>query len=622
LSGLTLSRKALTGLIVGLLVVLGIALLVLGKPHGGWLAAGTPKASPQQVSSPAPQRPQPSGAAQETASATVPSPKAAAPTEGATISANQLLQSGHLPEGHPEKRLIEIYALIESGDFSTALDRSGKLVHDHPNFQLAQLVHGDLLQLRYKPTPDPDTLGLTAGAGAQMAALRAESRMRLDALRNRPAPGSIPRQLLAVSSQTRHAIAIDASRGRLYVFENQGPNAADGAPRLKLLADAFISVGKSGIRKQVEGDGRTPLGNYYITSVRDRKTLPEFYGAGALPINYPNAFDNHRGRTGSGIWLHGTPPNQFVRAPLASDGCVVLANPDMQSLLNMVAPRTTPVVIAEQLEWTDPAALVPERQAFETLLQRWQADRSSLTNQDLAQTYQVPAQGLQRVKATEADLAVDPSVRLGFAQLSLLQSRQPDEGMVVTFEETVNDRPSGVIRRQYWLKQDAQWKLLQDSILSGTPSAQLKRQPPKLEAALTPPKAEASPASSHAAPARGDTPVAARGQDAAVHQAVMAWSKAWSQKNMSAYLKAYDSSFVPPGGASRKAWEKDRIDRIVYKSSISLSLANLKISTQGDHATVTFVQHYKADQLQVSGRKTLKLVRRGNDWRITHESVG
>lgn len=618
-----MSRKALTGLTVGLLVVLGCALLVLGKPHGGWLASITPKAAPAPTSSPASQRPQSPAAPQQAAPATAPLPaKAPEPTGGATISATQLLQSGHLPEGHPEKRLIEIYALIESGDFSTALDRSGKLVHDHPNFQLAQLVHGDLLQLRYKPTPDPDNLGLTTGASAQMAALRAESRMRLDALRNRPAPGSIPRQLLAVSSLTRHAIAIDASRGRLYVFENQGPSASDGSPRLKLLADAFISVGKSGIRKQVEGDGRTPLGNYYITSVRDRKTLPEFYGAGALPINYPNAFDNHRGRTGSGIWLHGTPPNQFVRAPLASDGCVVLANTDMQHLLDMVAPRTTPVVIAEQLEWTEPATLVPERQAFEALLQRWQADRSTLSNQDLAQTYQLPAQGLQRVKATETDLAVDPSVRLGIAQLSLLQSRQPDEGMVVTFEETVNDRPSGVIRRQYWLKQDEQWKLLQDSILSGTPSAQLKRQPPKLEAAVTPPKPEAAPAPTRAAAGRAESPVAVRGQDAAVQQAVMAWSKAWSQKNMPAYLKAYDSSFVPPGGASRKAWEKDRIDRIVYKSSISLSLANLKISTQGDHATVTFVQHYKADQLQVSGRKTLKLVRRGNDWRITHESVG
>lgn len=622
-----MSRKALTGLTVGLLVVLGFALLVLGKPHGGWLASVTPKAAQQPTPSPAPQRPQPSASVQETAPATAPlHPKALAPTEGATVSATQLLQSGHLPEGHPEKRLIEIYALIESGDLSTALDRSGKLVHDHPNFQLAQLVHGDLLQLRYKPAPDPDSLGLTVGASAQMAALRAESRMRLDALRNRPAPGSVPRQLLAVSSQTRHAIAIDASRGRLYVFENQGPNANDGSPRLKLLADAFISVGKSGIRKQVEGDGRTPLGNYYITSVRDRKSLPEFYGAGALPINYPNAFDNHRGRTGSGIWLHGTPPNQFVRAPLASDGCVVLANPDMQRLLDMVAPRSTPVVIAEQLEWTDPSALVPERQAFEAVLQRWQGDRGRLTHQELAQTYQVPAQGLQRVKATEADLAVDPSFRLGFAQLSLLQSRQPDEGMVVTFEETVNDRPSGVIRRQYWLKQDDQWKLLQDSVLSGTPSAQLKRQPPKLEAAVTPSKPDATSAQASVTATRGtpsgDTSTGPRGQDAAVHQAVMAWSKAWSQKNMPAYLKAYDSSFVPPGGASRKAWEKDRIDRIIYKSSISLKLANLKVSTQGDHATVTFVQHYKADQLQVSGRKTLKLVRRGNDWRITHESVG
>ena len=115
-----------------------------------------------------------------------------------------------------------------------------------------------------------------------LADLREESRIRLKALRERPRPGSIPSQFLALSPRTRHAIAVDTSKSRLYLFEN----SAEG---LKLIADYYTSIGKSGIEKNLEGDQRTPL-------------------------------DVSRGKTGGGIWLHGTPPGQFSRAPKASDG--------------------------------------------------------------------------------------------------------------------------------------------------------------------------------------------------------------------------------------------------------------------------------------------------------------
>lgn len=91
---------------------------------------------------------------------------------------------------------------------------------------------------------------------------------------------------------------------------------------------------------------------------------------------------------------------------------------------------------------------------------------------------------------------------------------------------------------------------------------------------------------------------------------------------MNAYLNSYDTTFDPPGGLSRKAWEKDRTDRIVYKSKISVNLSNLQIKVNGDQATVTFLQRYQADQLNVSGRKTLRMIKRGKDWRIARESVG
>lgn len=229
-----------------------------------------------------------------------------------STSAAQLLQLPGLQSGHAETRLIEIFSLLERSQFQQALTKSGELTRDHPNFQLAHLVHGDLLKLRFQPSA---ALGDVSpqqeqAASVQLAALRAESRKRLDALRHRPPPGTVPHQFVSLSPGSKHAIAIDASRSRLYLFENKpsSESVASGKNELTLVADFFISVGKSGIRKQWEGDGKTPLGVYYVTSVKERKSLPAFYGAGALPINYPNAFDVHQGRTGSGIWLHGTPP--------------------------------------------------------------------------------------------------------------------------------------------------------------------------------------------------------------------------------------------------------------------------------------------------------------------------
>ncbi|MDH5709704.1 MAG: L,D-transpeptidase family protein, partial [Hylemonella sp.] len=243
-----------------------------------------------------------------------------------------------------EARLIEIYRLTGNGHISEALTQARKLVQDHPNFQLAHLVYGDLLASRARPVraigdvPGP----LDTSARSTLSALHHEAQMRIKALRERPPAHTIPSQFLALSPHVKHAIAIDASRSRLYLFANSEQG-------MTLLSDYYISVGKLGISKNVEGDRRTPLGVYFITNNLDPKSLGDFYGTGALPINYPNVLDTRRGKTGHGIWLHGTPPNQFSRAPRATDGCVVLANPDLNQIIRTVQVRATPVVISQRL---------------------------------------------------------------------------------------------------------------------------------------------------------------------------------------------------------------------------------------------------------------------------------
>ena len=97
-------------------------------------------------------------------------------------------------DGKAEARLIEIYRLIGQARTREALALSGTLVRDHPNFQLAQLVHGDLLSSLTRPVRAMgDVPETTARANAPLLAdLREESLLRLKALRERPPAGTVP----------------------------------------------------------------------------------------------------------------------------------------------------------------------------------------------------------------------------------------------------------------------------------------------------------------------------------------------------------------------------------------------------------------------------------------------
>ncbi|MBT9549990.1 MAG: L,D-transpeptidase family protein [Hydrogenophaga sp.] len=379
--------------------------------------------------------------------------------------------------GQAEARLINVYRLISQGKHREALVKTDQLVRDHPNFHLAHLVHGDLLSLQMRPVRQlgdvPDTKA--QAAAQQLAVLREESRRRLSALTERPPEGSVPTQFLTLSSQSRHAIAVDASRSRLYLFENQTPSASGSRiappPKLKLLGDFYISVGLSGIEKAVEGDKRTPLGVYYITSNLNPDNLPDLYGVGALPINYPNPLDMQRGKTGSGIWLHGTPREQFVRAPQASDGCVVLSNPDLEKLLSTIQIRTTPVVIAPELQWVQPEALDTDRKHFEAALESWRTAKSGGQIDRLKDLYSSRFQNPGK-EPTEWWTRLESEMRgakgpreLQLKDVSLLRWQDSQDTMVVTFGEVAQGQSRGVTRRQYWAREDGQWRIFYE----GTP---------------------------------------------------------------------------------------------------------------------------------------------------------
>lgn len=113
----------------------------------------------------------------------------------------------------------------------------------------------------------------------------------------------------------------------------------------------------------------------------------------------------------------------------------------------------------------------------------------------------------------------------------------------------------------------------------------------------------------------------AKADQSDVRNAVAAWAKAWSQKDVGRYLASYSSSFTPPDKMSRAKWESDRQVRIVSKKTIRVDVNNLKVEVSGPKATAQFQQIYESDNFKGNSHKTLEMLKQGDRWLITRETV-
>lgn len=265
----------------------------------------------------------------------------------------------------PDALLAKTLQNIRASRLDTAMQDVDRLIALRPDFKLAHLIRGDLLLARARPL---STLGSAPAGrtGQSLDDLREEARLRLLRYIDEPAPDLLPLQLLQLAPSQRYALLADAERARLYVFENVA-----GEPRL--VRDYYMTVGRNGVNKQVEGDRKTPIGLYTVTDWIPPQRLSDFYGAGAFPISYPNELDLVQGRTGHGIWIHGAPSNTYSRPPKASDGCVVIANPDFEDLARYIEVGVTPIVIGERTQWVSREAWLERREALLARLDDWKA---------------------------------------------------------------------------------------------------------------------------------------------------------------------------------------------------------------------------------------------------------
>ena len=362
-----------------------------------------------------------------------------------------------------EMRLQAIYTAIAHADNRRALDLAEQLTRAQPNFQLGQMLYADLLLAQTRPVAMPGSApeSLNRAAPGVMTDLRAEAKARIKALQDRPPAGTLPENFTALSNWNSQAIAVDIDKSRLYVF------ARNAQGQLQLVHDYYISIARLGAVKTNEGDLRTPLGPYFITSQLYAAQLPAFYGAGALPLNYPSPYDVRRGKSGSGIWLHGTPPQQYSRPPQASEGCVVLTNPDFDVLAQTVALRSTPVVIAQALRWVQADTWQAD---FNAAWQAWRSHKLQGSGPALAPFYYASFSGqggqnwVSFYRQLQAEMRQNPVITSDISKVSRVYWREAadEEVVVVTFEQTLGAKEKK--RRQYWRrKAPYPWRIFYES---------------------------------------------------------------------------------------------------------------------------------------------------------------
>jgi murein L,D-transpeptidase YafK len=364
----------------------------------------------------------------------------------------------------PEIMLIDVYKALAANRLRDAQAKADALVAAYPTFRLGHLVRGDLLLLHTRPIK---TFGAAPNAPAdKLNNLRDEAIVRLKSLRERPDPELIPRAILQMRDDQKNILLVDAKRSRLYVYQR-----VNG--QFKLTSDYYISQGRLGVNKFKEGDQKTPLGVYYITARLPGARLPEFYGPGALPINYPNEWDKANGRSGSGIWLHGTPSDSYSRPPLSSDGCVVLTNPDLKELSASVEIGNTPVIISEDLKFVSKAHWEADKQAANKMLESWRADLETTDPELLRRHYSrnfkaMRGQNLNNWldKVQQSNLGARKiSVSLRDVTLFRYPDQKDQKELIVaafTQEATIGKGKHVTRKRQYWAKEGAQWKIVSE----------------------------------------------------------------------------------------------------------------------------------------------------------------
>jgi murein L,D-transpeptidase YafK len=391
-----------------------------------------------------------------------------------TLSGINSIPKGSASQSTNEKTILEIINLIQDDDLLKATKQAKKLTETTPNYALAQLLYSDLLRLHIPnslafsnteiPVMEGDSPSNQAIESAtSILAAQQELSFRLKASSNKPLENSFPRHIISLGNQYRQLLVADTKIGRIFIFDIQRSNKSTS---LELKHSFFMTIGDQGAGKMIEGDKKTPLGIYQLLNRVPQNLLTDLYGLGAIQTNYPNPVDRILGKTGYGIWFHGTPSQVYVRYPFASDGCLVVSNDDMATVLASTSPQRTLVIIDDGIEWLQRSknqSDITQHPIFKKLSESYIPSSGESPRQSLNSLYEGGFKWEYRLLRL---IQTNKSVKQNFkvTNISVIEWTNGDPYTMVEFDFQLNSESKVYRVRQYWMPNQDNWRIVRESI--------------------------------------------------------------------------------------------------------------------------------------------------------------
>lgn len=375
---------------------------------------------------------------------------------------NKNFNTAELTYETPEKMLVKSLVEISEGKVDVALKTIDTLIKQTPNFKLAYLIQGDLLLAHAKQI---NGMGDESKGEKkeEIENFKNEAKVRIERYLNSLNLQNEPKIFAQLNEKEKYLFYVDAPNSRLYLYEN-----ING--KLSYKDDYYVSIGKNGFGKQYEGDKKTPIGVYF-TGKKIKESLSDFYGDAAYPLSYPNEIDKKNKRNGSGIWLHGTPKTTYNRAPLASDGCIVLSNPDLMKLSTILDDNRIPIIISfrslKDLEFSN-NNLIEKKLSLINSIEAW---RKNWEDQDTDTYLKFYSKTFFSEKdnfdtwAERKRIIQSQKVKVSVVLSEISFFDYPNTENEIVLVDFMQDYKSPTInnkmnKRQYWINENNEWRIM------------------------------------------------------------------------------------------------------------------------------------------------------------------
>jgi len=358
-----------------------------------------------------------------------------------------------------EQDILKTIKKIQTQNFKQAIESTRNLLGQYPKSRLAQMIHADLMLAKVGPLNE---VGFGISTNKAKYDFRHEIKQRWQHQNNTEHLTRIPENILFLANEQPFIIVVDQEKSRVYVFRND-----KGTPVLE--EDYYITIGLKGYGKQKRGDQKTPVGIYHVTETIDGNELPDLYGLGAFPISYPNVWDVRQKRTGDGIWIHGTPSYTYNRSPWASNGCIVVSNPDFIRIDKYIDPDIhTPVIVAQQINWLKLEEWQQKRQDMLNVLNGWIDDWKS-NNHTVYRKHYSKKNYLANGRDFESwDIHNQrknydiKDIKVEYSDLNIFNYPGEENLVLMQFEQSYGSNKQDLesAKEVYWRKSDNRWEIV------------------------------------------------------------------------------------------------------------------------------------------------------------------